>query len=54
MTFICPGGEIGRRTTLRGWRRKVYEFESRSGHIALFKKDLKKIKFRLSSKQNNQ
>ncbi len=30
--FLCPSGEIGRHTILRGWRCKACEFESRLGH----------------------
>ena len=28
----CPGGEIGRRTRFRFWRRNTWEFESPLGH----------------------
>ena len=30
--FHCPRGGIGRHTILRGWRRKLWEFESPRGH----------------------
>ena len=32
MRAACPGGEIGRRTRFRFWRRKVWGFESLPGH----------------------
>ena len=30
--FLCPGGEIGRRTSLRSWRGDPWRFESSPGH----------------------
>ncbi len=31
--LLSPGGEIGRRTILRGWRlNKAWQFESAPGH----------------------
>ena len=32
----CPGGEIGRRTRFRFWRRDTWEFESPLGHHKKF------------------
>ena len=31
---ICGGGGIGRRTILRGWRLRVWEFESPPPHCS--------------------